>query len=83
MSGTTPNSAGSKSGAHSFPVRKSTIETSWKNSNAGMNSAAMIPTVVSDGDERAEAEEPLDHELAVASAAGAEAEGRRLCADGH
>ena len=29
-----------------MPVRKSTIETSWKNSNAGTKSAITIPTVV-------------------------------------
>ena len=45
-SGRTPKKAGSNSGAHSVPVRKSTIETSWKNSIAGRNNARMIPTVV-------------------------------------
>jgi hypothetical protein len=42
----TPKLAGSKSGAQFVPVRKSTIETSWKNSNAGTKSATTIPTVV-------------------------------------
>jgi hypothetical protein len=45
-SGSTPNDAGSNSGAQSVPVRKSTIEISWKNSNAGTKSATTIPTVV-------------------------------------
>ena len=45
-SGRTPKWAGSNSGAHSVPVRKSTIETSWKNSIAGRKSAITIPTVV-------------------------------------
>ena len=67
MSGTTPNCAGSKSGAHSVPVKNSTIETSWKNSNAGMKQRDDDPDRRRDGDERAEAEEPLDHELAVAT----------------
>ena len=46
MSGSTPKWAGSNSGAHSVPVRKSTIETSPKNSNAGRKSAKTMPTVV-------------------------------------
>ncbi len=46
ISGSTPNCAGSKSGAHSVPVKKSTTETSPKNSNAGTKSATTIPTVV-------------------------------------
>ena len=46
ISGSTPNFAGSKSGAHSVPVKKSTTETSPKNSNAGRKSATTIPTVV-------------------------------------
>ena len=45
-SGSTPNAGGSKSGAQSVPVRKSTIETSRKNSIAGTKSATTIPTVV-------------------------------------
>src|SRR5215207_3199165 len=45
-SGSTPNEAGSNSGAQSAPVRKSTIETSRKNSIAGSNSATTMPTVV-------------------------------------
>jgi hypothetical protein len=46
MSGSTPKRAGSKSGAQSRPVRKSTTEISEKNSKAGTNSAITIPTVV-------------------------------------
>ena len=42
----TPKLGGSKSGDQFVPVRKSTIETSWKNSNAGTKSAITIPTVV-------------------------------------
>jgi hypothetical protein len=45
-SGRTPKCAGSNSGDQSVPVRKSTIEISWKNSNAGTNRATTIPTVV-------------------------------------
>ena len=46
MSGMTPKCCGSNSGAHSVPVRKSTSETSRKNSIAGWKSASTIPTVV-------------------------------------
>ena len=46
ISGRTPKCAGSKSGDQFVPVRKSTIEISWKNSNAGTKSATTIPTVV-------------------------------------
>jgi hypothetical protein len=46
ISGRTPKLDGWNSGAQFVPVRKSTIETSWKNSNAGTNSAMTIPTVV-------------------------------------
>ena len=45
-SGRTPNDAGSKSGAQRSPVKKSTIETSRKNSIAGTTSAMTMPTVV-------------------------------------
>src|SRR5688572_22958826 len=45
-SGRTPKCAGSKSGDQFVPVRKSTTEIDWKNSNAGTNSAITIPTVV-------------------------------------
>jgi hypothetical protein len=45
-SGSTPKDAGSNKGDQSVPVRKSAIEISPKNSNAGTKSATTIPTVV-------------------------------------
>ena len=68
MSGSTPKDAGSKSGAQSVPVRKSTIEISPKNSNAGAEERDDDPDSRRHGHESAEGEDDLDDVLAPAPA---------------
>jgi hypothetical protein len=58
-SGRTPNDAGSKSGAHRSPEKKSTIETSRKNSIDGSSRAMMIPIVVATETSAQRARSPL------------------------
>ena len=77
MSGRTPKCGGSKSGAQFVPVRKSTIGISWKNSNAGTNSAIDDPDRRRDRDQRADAEDALDDVLARCGGAGRGAEAPR------